>query len=149
MVTGYPTPLATWAEPDLSPQTRGRAGSIATVDGSWRYSRPRTPWSIVTVAVIGSAALHVVLLFGALLLPKKAAPIARVERAPVIRLAIPELKELEEPETTATDETAPPVDLSIPVPMQADLPTLPAPSDFVQPLNFASLLEQPDLSQAN
>ena len=149
MITDYPTPLATWAERSGVRQPPIRDGRrAAAADGSWRYPRRRLSRGVVIAAAVISAALHASFLFGSRLLPKKAAPVARAEAAPVIRLSIPELKELEEPETNSSDEPPPPVDLAVPVPMQADVPSLPAPSDFVQPLNFASLLEQPDLSAA-
>ena len=51
-----------------------------------------------------------------------------------------------QPSPNDTDPT--PVDLSIPVPMQADLPALARPTDFVQALDFSSLLERPDMKDA-
>src|SRR5690606_11330192 len=63
--------------------------------------------------------------------------------------AIPELKDLEEPEPMPFDGEAPPPDLGIVVPMQADVPQLVRPTDFVQALNFDSLIEKPDFSQLN
>ena len=148
MITGYPTPLATWEEPPVALPRAHPAVAAGVADGSWRYEPRRMSRVTAAIAALVSAALHATLLFGSLLVPKKAAPIARVEQAPAIRLVIPELKELEEPETTVSDEPPPPVDLAVPVPMQADIPSLPTPTDFVQPLNFASLLDPPDLSNA-
>lgn len=147
MLTGYPTPLATW---DGAPRLQLRARSPAAVaSGSWRYPGDRSSkYAVVTAAVL-SAALHASLLFGSMLFPKKPARVARVEEPPMVQLTIVDLKELEEPETVASDEPPPPVDLAVPVPMQADVPALPAPNDFVQQLNFASLLEKPDFSQVN
>lgn len=147
MITGYPTPLATWAEPEVIRSPRVEPPRSAPADGSWRYERRRLSRLTMIVAALASAALHGSLLFGSYLLPKKAAPVARVEEAPTIRIAMPDLKELEEPEVSESDEPPPPVDLAVPVPMQADLPSLTAPNDFVQPLNLASFLEKPDLSQ--
>jgi TonB family protein len=58
---------------------------------------------------------------------------------------MPLLKELEEPERPPADDDAKP-DLGQPVPMQADVPSLALPTDFVQQFDFASLVPQPDLS---
>ena len=145
MITGFPTPLA-WEEmPAITPPARP---TTAIASGSWQYETRRVSRITLAIAAVTSAALHASLLFGPLLLQEKAAPVARVEEAHIIRLVIPELKDLEEPETTVADDERPPVDLAIPVPMQADLPALAAPDRFVQPLNFASLIERPDLSNA-
>ena len=144
MTIGYPTPFATW---DQEKAVRATA-PVRVAEGSWRYHRPRTSWITFAVAGTASAALHAALFFGSFLLPQKIAPVTRVEEVPVIRLALPELKELEEPETSVSDEEPPPVDLAVPVPMQSDVPALAAPDSFVQPLNFASLLDRPDLSNA-
>jgi protein TonB len=92
-----------------------------------------------------SLGLHLGLLFG-IGPPHKKAVVVAQDDTPIIRLAIPDLKELEEVETAPGDETPPPLDPGVMVPMQADLPQLPQPGDFVQQLNFASLLEQPDFS---
>jgi periplasmic protein TonB len=147
MITGYPTPLATWDEPRVI-MPRARPTSVVA-NGSWHYDPRQVSRYSIAIAAAISAALHASVIFGALLLPKKAAPVIRVVETPVIRLVIPELKELEEPEVSATNDDPPPIDLSVPVPMQADLPALAKPDSFVQPLNFASLLERPDLSNAS
>jgi len=148
MITNYPTPLATWEpEPVVFP-SRPSAPAAAR-EGSWRYEPARLSRVTLAAALVISAGMHVALLFGAHLLPKKVVVAKTIEETPVIRLAIPELKDLEEPETLSNEDITEKPDLSVPVPMQADLPALPQPNDFVQPLNFASLLEQPDLSQAN
>ena len=92
-----------------------------------------------------SAGLHCGLIFG---VPKaKPPPPVRVE-TDVIQLTIPlpKLTELEEePEPLPTDDRDTPLDLALPVPMQADLPRLARPDDFVQALDFSSLVEKPDL----
>jgi len=107
------------------------------------------PRTLVVTAVLVSLGLHALLLLGPKLLTKKPRATVAVESPPVIRLVVPDLKELDEPEVVDLRETESPPDLAIPVPMQADLPSLPTPNDFVQPLNIASLLEQPDLSRTN
>lgn len=147
MITGYPTPLATWSEEPVVTRAPQRLGP-APIDGSWRYPRRRVSRLTVASSAVLSAALHAALLWGPELFPKKPVRAVVVEEPPIIRLVLPDLKELEEPETLSNDETPPPVELAVPVPMQADLPSLPSPTDFVQPLDLASLLQPPDLSQA-
>jgi periplasmic protein TonB len=147
MITGYPTPMATWDDEPVARHIPQRPVAIS-VDGSWRYHRAKTCRPILITAAVVSAALHAALLFGSLLIPKKPVVVARQEDAPLIRLVIPDLKDLEEPETTVSEDAPPLEELAVPVPMQADVPSLPTPSDFVQPLNFASLLEPPDFSHS-
>lgn len=57
------------------------------------------------------------------------------------------MKDLEEPEPTELNDAPPSVDMATLVPMQADLPQIPSPSDFVQQIDFSTLLERPDFSQ--
>jgi protein TonB len=147
MLTGYPTPLATWDPDGWSPRLNSTIP--APPAESWRYDSRHVPRSAVVTALLASAALHILLLFGAKLLPSKTGRPARLAEAPTIRLVIPELKELEEPDPATSDDREPAPDLAIPVPMQADRPALPSPSDFVQPLNLASLVDAPDLSRSN
>lgn len=77
-------------------------------------------------------------------------PKAKPVEAPTIQLTItmPKVQELEELDPLPPDPNAEPVDLSTLVPMQADVPQTPRPSDFVQRIDYASLIERPDLSQA-
>lgn len=118
-------------------------------EGSWRYEGSgRSRWGQVAGILI-SVLLHLALFFGDRLLPESVEVAKAMEEAPVIRLTIPEAKLLEEPELVAEGDGTEPLDLALPVPMQSDLPQIPRPSDFVQRLNFASLLEAPDLSQSN
>ena len=145
MITDYPTPLATFPE-ERAVTPRGNAPAGGT--GSWHYDVRHGSRSALVAAILISAGLHVVLLFGANLLHRKPKVKPVEEAVPVIRLSIPDLKELEEPETSPNEDTSTLTDAAIPVPMQADLPQLPRPSDFVQALNFSSLIEQPDLSAA-
>jgi len=76
---------------------------------------------------------------------KTAAPIK--DEYLIALVPLPQIKELEEPEPAPSDDIAPAVDLATLVPMQQDLPQLPQPNDFVQAINFATLLEQPDFSK--
>ncbi|MEO5959714.1 MAG: TonB family protein [Opitutaceae bacterium] len=146
MITHYPTRLGSAAlagEPAPPPSPRPPA------TGSWRYQcvrrRSRT---IITIAALLSVAVHAGLLFGSGHAKKKiAAPKAKNEIA--IAFIVPQIKELEEPEPVTDEAGEKPDADSMPVPMQADVPQLPRPNDFVQQLDFASLtMEQPDLSQS-
>ncbi len=146
MSYGYPLP----AHSDL-PETavgpRPRAATRAGADlGSWRYPDCRRSRTVVITAMALSAGVHLGVLFG--ITKAKVVPKA-VQAVPTIAITIPppQLKELEEPEPAANSD-AKPDDLALPVPMQANLPDLARPEDFVQVLDFSSLLEKPDLRDA-
>jgi protein TonB len=127
---------------------RGKTTELP-VDGAWRYERRRISRGGLALALILSAGMHATLLFGSKFIGGKTVVVKHVEEAPMIRLVLPpEIKELEEPERTASNDTETPPELMIPVPMQADVPQLVRPNDFVQPLDFASMLEQPDLNRS-
>jgi protein TonB len=101
---------------------------------------------MMTTAMLVSAGFHLGILFG---IQKSAPPPPKKVETEMIQLTImpPNLKELEEEPDPTPSDNATPLDLSIPVPMQADLPAIARPEDFVQALDFSSLLEKPDLSQ--
>jgi protein TonB len=110
-----------------------------------RYPSGRRSRRVLAMAVLVSASLHAALFFG--FRPATRKPVTAPKEEFTIRLLpMPEVKELEEPETIPGDE-APPPDTSVLVPMQQDLPQAPQVTDFVQQINFASFLEQPDFSQ--
>jgi len=111
------------------------------------YPMPRPGRVIIASAAVLSAALHAALLLGFGAAHPRPTPAPPREESHLIRLTIPDLKDLEVPEPVPAEGSAPPTDAGVLVPMQADLPLIPQPSDFVQTLNFASLLEQPDFSQ--
>jgi protein TonB len=145
MITHLPVALVAHASARGDPATNPRP-TLDPTTGDWKYRASPTPRVLVAAAVLVSAGLHAALLLGIGPPRKRVASAAPVDSEKIIRLAIPELKELEEPEPVPTEENAQPVDLSVIVPMQADVPGLPQPNDFVQQLNFASLLEKPDFS---
>jgi len=110
----------------------------------YRDCRPSKP--MLVIAGLASIGVHLVLLFG-FGHARKAPATAKVEENVIaLSLALTQIKELEEPEPVAGEDAAPTPDMATLVPMQADLPQLPRPNDFVQQINFASLLEQPDFS---
>lgn len=116
--------------------------------GSWRYAATRTPRLVLVLAALISVGFHAGILFG--IRPEKKPPIvAKKDTTQMLLLTMPDLKELEEPEPLPTDEPQNPTDMATLVPMQADLPQIPRPSDFVQQVNFTSLIEKPDFSKMN
>ncbi len=112
--------------------------------GSWRYDTPRRSRTRVAASILISAAVHGVIFFG-FAGHKPVAKTKAVDEAPVIALVIPQIKELEEPEPVVKDDEPPPPDLGTLAPMLADTPQIPKPGDFVQQLDFASLLPRPDM----
>ena len=110
---------------------------------AWRYDSARRSRVLIAIAVVVSGSLHAALFFG--IRKSKAVIAAPPKEEFVIRLApMPEIKDLEEPEPAPSNEA--PQETTTLVPMQQDVPQLPQPSDFVQKVNFDSLLERPDFS---
>jgi protein TonB len=91
--------------------------------------------------------LHAAVLFGVRSHPPRAVRAAD-EHLIAMAIQMPDLKDLEEPEPQLTDEPAEKVDLGDYAPSLVDAPQIVLPSDFVQEINFASLVPPPDLSQA-
>lgn len=121
--------------------------SRAVDHNAWRYSGKPRSRKIIAFAAVLSASAHLGVLFG--FNPAKKAP-APVAAAPVLTLSLEfhELKELDEPEPTPTEDPGEKLDVGDLVPMLADAPQLPTPNDFVQEMDFSSLIEQPDLTHA-
>jgi protein TonB len=130
--------------PRTGPATTA-AGS-PKIDSAARYPRPRRGKAGVIFAMLLSASVHCILIFG--VRPAKKTPRAAPKiEVPTLALVIPQLKELEEPEPLPSEDTPTKPDLGTPTPMLADTPRIPAPNDFVQPLDLSSLIDRPDLSQ--
>lgn len=140
MITSYPVSLTA-----ADPASRGPKPVVAAA-GSWRYDCGRRSRRTVMMAALISAGLHAWVFFGVGRAPKKVAPM-RVAEAPTIQLTIPQVKELEDPDPAPTDDASAASELPTMVPMQADLPRIPSPSDFVQQMDFSTLIERPDLGQ--
>jgi protein TonB len=115
---------------------------------SYRYDSGRRSRKPFLAALLTSAALHLGVLFGIGPAEKKAVPQPGDYTIP-INLEFIQIKELEETEPLPSDEPAEAPDAGIPVPMLADVPHVPLPTDFVQPLDFASLIEQPSMDTSN
>ncbi len=138
-------------EPQIPLISHGRTPArpaSATARSSWRYPSCRRSRTLVAAGMALSAAIHGVVFFG-FSRHQPAAPPRTEENLIALTISLPNLKDLEdEPEPSPNDSDVAPVDLSIPVPMQADLPALARPNDFVQALDFSSLLERPDMKDA-
>lgn len=113
--------------------------------GTCRYNTDRTSRKVVVFAAAFSASLHLGVLFGIGHVKKKIAPPVD-DHVIALNLEFQEIKELDEPEPEVVDDPGEKPDLGALVPMQADVPQIPQPSDFVQQVDFASLVEQPDLN---
>lgn len=148
MTTGYPFPAVPVSH--LPGQSVALPRSIAPIlPSAVRYQGRRSSRALVVSAILISASLHAALLFGIGPPRQRVVPQPADEGVFTIRLVIPEIKDLDEPEPISTDGETTPIDLGTLVPMQPDVPQLARPSDFVQQINFASLLEQPDFSKLN
>ncbi len=143
MITPYPVTFG------VDPAARGVARPVRTTlpsdkSDSLHYHGGRRSRSLLVIGAVASIGIHLALLFG--FDRKRPEPVAVKGPENIIALTLtpPLIQELEEPEPIPGDETGPPPDLATLVPMQADLPQLPSPTDFVQQINFTSLLERPD-----
>lgn len=115
---------------------------------SYRYdSGPRNRKRTVFAALL-SAALHAGIILGIGPAEQKATPAAGDYLIP-INLEFAQVEELEEPEPLAADDAGEELEPGVLVPMIADSPQVPQPTDFVQPLDFASMIEQPQMNTAN
>jgi len=115
---------------------------------SYRYDSGPRSRKMFLAALLTSAAIHLGVLFGIGPVEKK--PVPRLEDYTIpINLEFVEIKDLEETEPLPSDEPADAPDAGTPVPMLADIPHVPLPTDFVQPLDFASLIEQPSMDTSN
>ncbi|MEO6001934.1 MAG: energy transducer TonB [Opitutus sp.] len=113
-----------------------------------RYDCGRQPRSVIMIAACISASLHVAVLFGVGHTKKKVVT-AGDDNVIALNLQFEEIKELDDPEPVVADDPGEKPDPGVLVPMLADFPQVPQPSDFVQQVDFASLVERPDLSTAN
>ncbi len=116
--------------------------------GAWRYHSGGRSRTVMVGAVLTSAALHALLLFGFNDKPTVVKKVV-VEEEMTIALVMPDLKELDEPEPLPTDSDEPPMDLGLSVPTLADVPsTVDLSNAFVQQIDFSTLTPQQDLSAA-
>jgi protein TonB len=120
--------------------------SRAPASGKWRYVMTGHARTRLIIAALGSAAIHAAafLFIGP---TKEPGPRKIVNETPLIALTMVKIEDLDEPERVPTDSDAP-IDPAVLVPMQADVPQLATISDFVQKIDFNSLVERPDMSAA-
>jgi protein TonB len=115
--------------------------------GSWRYNAPHTARLTYTLAILLSAGFHAVVFYG-IGRHKQEVQVAAVDKLSVIRIEMPDLKDLEDPEPVNTDNSPPP-DVELYRPTLMDAPSrIAVSSDFVQAINYASLVGPPDLNAA-
>jgi len=148
MTHDYPLVLAPALRPPRAARSSAPPLSPAAVrsPGSWRYpGAPRSRWRFA-LAILISAAFH-----GSLLLAVRRHPPVVAHEADehliAIAIAMPDLKDLEEPDPVPRDDAEKP-DLAEYAPSLMDAPQIALPTDFVQEINFASLIPQPDLEKA-
>ena len=148
MTHDYPLLVA----PALSPARSARPlastpqGPVVPSPGSWRYpAPPRSRRTLVLAAVI-SVGVHAGLVLSVRSHPYVAKH-ADDDHLIAVTIAMPDLKDLEEPEPVLKDDTEKP-ELAEYAPSLTDAPQIALPTDFVQEINFASLVPPPDLTQA-
>ncbi len=146
MARGYPIPAGTLYS--AGPSASGSSPVPPAKCDSVRYQTGDRIRGRLALALSLSLSLHLALLLGVRRPAPNTAPAAPAEKIAVM-LAPPQVKELEEePEPASNHGDEAPPDLALPVPMQSDVPGIPRPDDFVQALDFSSLLEKPDLGDA-
>src|SRR6266498_5442052 len=125
-------PLAT--QPGSAPPpSKNTAPAAILAPGSWRYEGRQRSRTLIVAGALVSASIHLAVIYGFRHAAK--VPVVAPKEEFMIRLTpMPEIKDLDEPDPTPSDE-APPETATL-VPMQQDLPQLPQPSDFVQKVNF-------------
>lgn len=139
-----PIPATRAAQPPPVPLKAGSTTSHPPL-GSWRYNYPHRSRLRVTAAIAISVAIHCGLFFG-LKGRKKPAPKPADDHLIAVTFVIPPLKDLDEPDPVSKDDQAAKPDLGEPAPMLADLPQIPTPTDFVQQIDFSTLVERPDIN---
>ena len=147
MLTDYPAPFypGDSAAP-LEPRSQSDGGKLRSARGLWRYRVSGQRRSNVIIAVLISIGIHASAFLFIGPTKERGARVLKDE-TPTIALTMPNLEDIEEPDRTATDSDQP-VDATAFVPTQADLPQMPRPDDFVQKIDFNSLIERPDMSAA-
>lgn len=109
------------------------------------YPCPRRSWVSLSISILTS----LLIVFSISRLgshkPKKVKVVEKNLIA--LNFVMPDIKNLEEPDPVVNnEEMAPKTDLGTPAPMLADLPQIPQPTDFVQQIDFSSLVDKPDIN---
>lgn len=113
---------------------------------SWKYRAPANSWRRMAVAVVLCALVHTG--FVLLMRPAQVArPVGAGEKDNVVQIVAPEkLEKLEEVDPLPADLPADSFDQRNLVPSLPDVPRVSVPTDFIQPLDYNSLLVRPDLN---
>lgn len=114
---------------------------------SWRYAgapRSRFPW---TAAILASVGVHAFLLFG-VGRPAPAKPRVVADNTITVSLVLPRVEDLEPVDTGLDERTEIKAEL-ITAPRLMDVPTVVTANDFVQQLDFSSLVTKAELRPAN
>lgn len=147
MITDYPAPLFPL---DSGRAGRGlpppRRGGLAKSTGAWKYHADSRRGTRLASAIIVSLLIHGSAFKFIGPVPERVIK-PRTSDTPAIVITMPNLKDLEEPEPVVTDAEQP-IDVAALVPMQADLPQVARPTDFVQRIDFNSLVDRPDMAAA-
>lgn len=147
MTTTQSQPSTSAKAPVVPPTSRPAPSIPGPKPSATRYPCPGRSRGLLAFALAASLGIHGGLIFG---LGHRVPKVSRPTEPPLLALTftMPDLKELEEPETAPMDEPGAKADLGTPAPMLADLPQIPQPTDFVQQIDFSTLIERPDLSMA-
>lgn len=144
MAPGFPLHASSVLPKIAGTPEAARPRSAARSESLYYPIRRVSPF-LVAICMALSAGLHLAVLFGV----QKSKPTAARAADPdliALTLSPPLIKELEEePELLPNESRDAPLDLALPVPTQADLPSLPRPEDFVQAFDFSSLIEKPEM----
>ncbi|MBI5772100.1 MAG: TonB family protein [Verrucomicrobia bacterium] len=149
MLRDCPLPLVSAGSHEPAENTVRQPPGVrpGAASGSWHYQPGSTPRTLLAAALVLSAGLHAGILLGFNFKPKPKR-VAVEEDLIQLTVTMPNLKDLEEPEPIVSGDDKPPPDPGTLVPMQQDVPTIAAPTDFVQTIDFQSLIPPPDYSQA-
>lgn len=115
---------------------------------TWQYRSKRRSLGIYWLAILVSTGVHVLVLFGFNRKPKPVHATVASE-AVEVTIAMPDLKDLEEPEKVNVEDDMAPPDPGVPVPTLPDVPTqVDLSTAFVQQIDYNSLVPPPELSAA-
>ena len=115
--------------------------------GSWRYHGvPRSRWPLV-IGMVTALTLILGVGFG---VPRqrRAPPPKGIDTSILVSLVMPDLRELEEPERVTDSRPEARFD-SIVVPRQIDMPTVTTSMDFIQAVDFSTIIDKSSLKAAD
>lgn len=124
---------------------RGRAGATGLpLKETLRYEGAKRVRWVTWLALVISAGVHGAILFG---FRRHPAPPKHmiVEDTPAIAIVMPELKDLDEPDSRLQDPADEQPDQGTLVPSLPDLPSHVDVNDFVQPVDVTTLMPKPDM----